>query len=166
MGSGRSVRARSLERQLTSTSGRTANAAATPNGNLSQYESLSKAVARADQLVQETQAEMESLQHSLETAPAAKRRHLQTQIAELQSELGLFQARQQALHGMLDFASGASGAGATSLRAQIDELARAVPAAVSGTTVRPASAMSASGRYAVLSVTTAMRSGVPAMPAP
>jgi len=110
-----------------------ANAAATPNANLSQYESLSRAVARADQLVQETQAELESLQHSLETAPAAKRRHLQTQIAELQSELGLFQARQQALHGMLDFASGASGAGATSLRAQIEELARAVPPAVSGT---------------------------------
>ncbi len=112
-----------------------ANATATPNPNLSQYESLSRAVARADQLVQETQAELESLQHSLETAPAAKRRHLQTQIAELQSELGLFQARQQALHGMLDFASGASGAGATSLRAQIEELARAVPPAVSGTSV-------------------------------
>jgi small-conductance mechanosensitive channel len=110
-----------------------ANPAATPNANLSQYESLSRAAARADQLVQETQTELESLQHSLETTPVAKRRHLQTQIAELQSELGLFQARQQALHGMLDFASGASGAGGTtSLRGQIEELARAVPPAVSG----------------------------------
>jgi small-conductance mechanosensitive channel len=85
-------------------------------------------------LVQETQAELESLQHAIETAPPAKRRHLQTQIAELQSELGLFQARQQALHGMLDFAAGASGAGGgTTLRGQIEELARAVPPAVSGT---------------------------------
>ena len=113
-----------------------ANAAVTPTGSVSQYESMSRAAARADQLVQETQAELESLQHSLETAPPAKRRHLQTQIAELQSEIGLFQARQQALHNILDFASGASGAGgAASLRAQIEELARAVPPAVSGTSV-------------------------------
>jgi hypothetical protein len=60
-------------------------------------------------LVQETQTELESLQRTLETAPPAKRRHLQIQTAELQSELGLFQARQQALHNMLNFASGASG---------------------------------------------------------
>jgi small-conductance mechanosensitive channel len=110
------------------------NAPVTSNANLSQYDRLSAAAARADQLVQDTQAELESIQRALETAPAAKRRHLQTQIAELQSELGLFQARQQTLHGMLDFASGASGTGgATSLRGQIEELARAVPPAVSGT---------------------------------
>jgi small-conductance mechanosensitive channel len=123
--------ARAEEQKQTKSS--KANANATPNANLSQYESLSRAVARADQVVQETQTELESLQHSLETAPSAKRRQLQTQIAELQSELGLFQARQQALHGMMDFASGASGAGATGLRAQIEELARAVSPAVSGT---------------------------------
>jgi small-conductance mechanosensitive channel len=112
------------------------NAPANPSGSVSQYESLSRAAARADQLVQETQTELESLQHTLETAPPAKRRYLQTQAAELQSELGLFQARQQALHNMLDFAGGASGAGgATSLRAQIEELARAVPPAISGTSV-------------------------------
>lgn len=112
------------------------NAAATPSGSASQYESLSRAAITADQLVQQTQTELESLQRSLEAALPAKRRQLQMQIAELQSELGLFQARQQALHNMLDFASGASGAGgATSLRAQIEELARAVPPAVSGTGV-------------------------------
>src|SRR4029077_14873838 len=60
-------------------------------------------------------------------------RHLANQIAETESELGLFQARQQALHSMLDFAGGASGAvGGTGLRAQIEELARAVPPAGSG----------------------------------
>jgi small-conductance mechanosensitive channel len=112
-----------------------ANAVVNPSVSVSQYESLSRAAARADQLVQ-TQTELESLQHSSQAAPPAKRRHLQIQLAELQSELGLFQARQQALHNMLDFASGASGAGgATSLRAQIEELARAVPPTVSGTSV-------------------------------
>jgi small-conductance mechanosensitive channel len=113
-----------------------ANVAAAPNSSVSEYENLSRAAAGADQLVQETQTELESLQHTLETAPPAKRRHLQIQIAEVQSELGLFQARQQALHNMLSFASGASGGGGTtSLRAQIEELARAVPPAVSGTSV-------------------------------
>ncbi len=110
-----------------------ANAAATPNPNLSQYENRARAAARADQMVQDTQAELEGLQHSLETAPPSKRRPIQNQISETQSELALFQARQQALHNMLDFATEASGAGgATSLRAQIEELARAVPPAVSG----------------------------------
>ena len=113
-----------------------ANVAVAPNGSVSEYESLSRAAAGADQSVQETRTELESLQHTLETAPPAKRRHLQIQIAELQSELGLSQARQQALHNMLDFASGASGnGGTTSLRAQIEELARAVPPAVSDTSV-------------------------------
>jgi hypothetical protein len=124
--------ARAEEQQQAKQSKTSANA--TPSSSASQYESLSRAATGADQLVQQTQAELESLQRSLETAPPAKRRQLQTQLAELQSELGLFHARQQALHSMLDFASGASSAnGATSLRAQIEELDRAVPPAVSGT---------------------------------
>jgi small-conductance mechanosensitive channel len=106
---------------------------ATPSGNVSQNDSLNKAASAADQLVQQTQAELEALKKQLATVSAAKRRHLENQIAETESELGLFQARQQALHSMLDFASGASGAvGGTGLRAQIEELARAVPPAVSG----------------------------------
>jgi hypothetical protein len=110
-----------------------ANKGATPSSSGTQYERLSQAAGRADQLVQQSQAELEAAQHSLETASPAKRRHLQSQIAELQSELGLYQARQQALHSMLDFASGASGAGgATNLRAQIEELGRAVSPDVSG----------------------------------
>jgi small-conductance mechanosensitive channel len=106
------------------------------NPSSSTYENLSRTAAGADQLVQQTQAELEALKQKAETAPASKRRQMQTQIAELESELGLFQARQQALHGMLDFASGASsGGGKGGLRAQIDELAAAVPAAVSGANI-------------------------------
>ena len=106
---------------------------ANPNGPGSQYASLTSTAAKADQLVQDTQAEVESLKQKLETASASKRGHLQSQLAETQSELALFQARQQALHGMLEFATGAAGsASATNLRAQIEELAHTVPAAVSG----------------------------------
>jgi hypothetical protein len=123
--------ARQEEQRHAKQSKTTSNAA--PNGNVSRNDSLSKAASDADQLVQQTQAELEALKKQLATVSAAKRRHLENQIAETESELGLFQARQQALHSMLDFASGASGAvGGTGLRAQIEELARAVPPAVSG----------------------------------
>jgi len=97
----------------------------------SRYESLSRTAANADALVQQTQAELQPLKEKLATTPPAKRKQLQSQIEEIQSELGLFQARQQALHNMLDFAGGVSKTGGTSLRAQIDELAKAVPAALS-----------------------------------
>jgi small-conductance mechanosensitive channel len=124
------------EEQKQAKASKTSGNTAAPIPNLSQYENRVRAAARADQLVQDTQAELETLQQSLEKAPPAKRRMLQSQIAEVQSELALFQARQQALHSMLDFATEASGGGgATSLRAQIEELGHAVPAAVSGTNV-------------------------------
>jgi len=108
---------------------------ANPNAPASQYASLSSSAAKADQLVQDTQAEVESLKQKVESAPPSKRGQLQSQLAETQSELALFQARQQALHGMLEFATGAAGgASATNLRAQIEELAHTVPPAVSGAT--------------------------------
>ncbi len=103
-----------------------------PSDMGSRYESLSRTAANADTLVQQTQEELQGLKDKQATTPAAKKQQLQTQIEEIQSELGLFQARQQALHSMLEFAGGASKGGGTSLRAQIDELAHAVPAALSG----------------------------------
>ncbi len=107
---------------------------AAPNANASQYDSLVRAANDADRKVQETQSELDSLKKPRAAANSGKRRQLDTQVAELQSELALFQARQQALHSMLEFAGSASGAGGgTSLRAQIEELARAVPPALSGT---------------------------------
>lgn len=106
----------------------------TPEGSFSQYDSLKRAASDADQLVQQTQTELDPLKKQLASVSAAKRRHLENQIAEIESELGLFQARQQALHSMLEFASGASGTvGGTGLHAQIEELAGAVPPALSGT---------------------------------
>lgn len=99
----------------------------------SQYQTLANNAAAADKLVQDTQSEVDSMKQELNRAPAAKRKQLENQIAETQSELALFQARQQALHGMLDFASSATtGGGLTTFRAQIEELAHTVPASVSG----------------------------------
>jgi small-conductance mechanosensitive channel len=124
--------ARQQEQQLA----REAKASAPNPGEMgSRYESLSRTAANADALVQQTQAELQDLKEKLATAPPAKRKQLQSQIEEIQSELGLFQARQQALHNMLDFVGGASKSGGTGLRAQIDELGKAVPAAISSSIV-------------------------------
>ena len=109
-----------------------------PSDMGSRYENLSRTAATADSLVQQTQAELQELKDKLATTPPAKRQHLQTQLEELQSELGLFQARQQALHSILEFVGGTSKAGGTTLRAQIDELAHAVPSAISGSSASEA----------------------------
>ncbi|HSZ00602.1 MAG TPA: hypothetical protein VK788_13980 [Terriglobales bacterium] len=108
------------------------NQALNASGALSEYESLVQASAQTDQLVQQTQSEVESLKQGLEKAPASKRSRIAAQLAETQSELALFQARQQGLHSMLDFLSEAStGTGTIGLRSQIEELARSVPTALS-----------------------------------
>jgi small-conductance mechanosensitive channel len=122
--------ARQEEQQLAKLSKGTAP---NPGDMGSRYESISKIAARADALVQQTQEELQALKQKLETTPVSKRKQLQIQVEEVQSELGLYLARQQALHNLLDFAGGASKGGGTSLRAQIEELARAVPATISGT---------------------------------
>jgi hypothetical protein len=108
------------------------NQAVNPSGALSEYESLIQTSAQTDQLVQQTQNEVESLKQGLEKASASKRSGIAAQLAETQSELALFQARQQGLHSMLDFLSEAStGTGTIGLRSQIEELARSVPTALS-----------------------------------
>jgi len=108
------------------------NQALNPSGGLSEYESLVQTSAETDQLVQQTQNEVESLKQGLEKAPASKRSRIAAQLSETQSELALFQARQQGLHSMLDFLNEASTAtGTVGLRSQIEELARTVPTALS-----------------------------------
>jgi hypothetical protein len=108
------------------------NQAVNPSSALSEYESLIQTSAQTDQLVQQTQNEVESLKQGLEKASASKRSRIAAQLAETQSELALFQARQQGLHSMLDFLSEAStGTGTIGLRSQIEELARSVPTALS-----------------------------------
>ncbi len=100
----------------------------------SQYQRLTQATANADLQVEQSQSELQSLRKELVRAPEKKRPVLESRIAEKQSELALRQAHRDALHKMLEFATGASMGemGATGLRAQIEELARSVPATLSG----------------------------------
>ncbi len=100
-------------------------------GAPSQNQRLTQAVAKADQQVEESQNELQSLRQKLDSAPENKRKALESQIGETQSELAFRQARREALHDIFQFTAG-TGTGGADLRTQIEELARSVPAALSG----------------------------------
>ena len=101
---------------------------------LSQNQRLIQAMTKADQQVEQSQDALQSLRRKLETTPKKMRRPLESLIAETQSELAFRQARRDALRNILQFTTEASnhGAGATGLRAQIEELVRLVPDVLSG----------------------------------
>jgi small-conductance mechanosensitive channel len=105
--------------------------ASRPADGGSQYDGLAQAAQRADKDVQDTEAELQSVRVKLASAPSSKRILLQSQAAELQSELDLLRARRDAVQSMVEFvSSSSSGGGGGSLRAQIDGLARSLPAAL------------------------------------
>lgn len=99
------------------------------------HQSLLDMAARADQQVKQLQDELVSWRQKLETANSRDRKGIEANIAETQSELQLAETRRDVLRNMVQFVSGAStgGAGAGSLRSQIEELQRAVPAAATST---------------------------------
>jgi small-conductance mechanosensitive channel len=100
-----------------------------PNGSgLSRYQSLLQLAKGADQLVKQRQAEIDSFKSQLAAARGRKRQTLESTIAETQSELDLASARRDTIQSMLQFAGGSGTAHGGSLLAQVDELARTIPA--------------------------------------
>jgi len=97
----------------------------------SQHQRLIRWMARTDQQVEQSQKELQSLRQKKETAPERDRPALESLIEKAQSELAFHQARRDALREIVQFAAGTSTGGAD-LRAQIEELSRSVPAALSG----------------------------------
>jgi small-conductance mechanosensitive channel len=98
---------------------------------------LAEAAAKADEKVQQTQQEIDGLEKQLANASGNKRTILKATIAETQGELELFQARRDAVRGMLQVGTGRPGEGA-SLPEQIEELSRTVPAeAKDGDSITP-----------------------------
>ena len=95
------------------------------------YQSLLTLANKADQQLKDTQEELDGLKRKLLSANSADRGKIQSTISELQSEIDLNTTRRDALRDMVDFVGGldSSGGGAGSLRSQIEELRRAVPAA-------------------------------------
>lgn len=94
----------------------------------SQYQRLADMAAKADQQVKQSQEELDGLQKQLASATGKKRFTLQAGVAEVQSELELFEARRDAMHNMLQIVR-RPGAGGGTLTEQIEEMARTVPAA-------------------------------------
>jgi small-conductance mechanosensitive channel len=97
-----------------------------------QYQRIAQAAAKADSDLESTQKELQDSRQRLAKATRANRTLLQSQVAELESEVSLLQARRDALNGMLEFfTTSNSNTGSAGLRAQIEELARSVPASLS-----------------------------------
>src|SRR5713101_160186 len=97
-----------------------------------QNQGLSQALQQIEQEIQDTQSELRTTREKLASAAPARRNALQSQSDELQSELGLLEARRDALQSMVEFVNTSSaGTSGVGLRAQIEELARSVPAALS-----------------------------------
>jgi small-conductance mechanosensitive channel len=96
----------------------------------SHYQSLQAMAAKADQQAKQVQAEADSLKEKLDTATGKRRQSLRAAVAEVQSELELAETRRDTLRTMVEFTGSATGkgTGATTLRAQIEELERTVPA--------------------------------------
>jgi small-conductance mechanosensitive channel len=119
------------------------------------YQSLLQLANKLDQQVKDAQAELQSDRQKSEHLTGKKRQDMEATVAELQSEIDLANARRDIIVKMADFVGGAStnGLGTSSLRGQIDALARTLPPEVGGyangassstAPSRPASAMVAS----------------------
>lgn len=99
-------------------------------GGSQQYQQLTQAAQKTDQDLEDTQKELQDTRDKLAHSTAAKRKLLQATVDELESEISLLQARRDALNSMVEFVA-SSTSGGLGLRAQIEELARSVPASLS-----------------------------------
>ena len=130
--------------QLLSAKGN-AGAEVTPGASgAGRYQSLVTMVAKADQQVKAKQQELAGLRAQLDAASGRRRATLASTMAETQSELDLLQARRDSLRSMIEFVSGRniSGLSSGSLQAEIEDLARTIPAAATepGKSVSPQAA--------------------------
>jgi small-conductance mechanosensitive channel/HPt (histidine-containing phosphotransfer) domain-containing protein len=139
-----------------------ANQQDTSSSPSSQYQSLQQLSTNLDTQVRQLQTELESLRRKLDAASGRQRQVLQTTIAEVQSELDLANVRRDAIHSMAEFVSGANtnGLGATGLRAQIEALARSVPAELTQTAGGTQAAGNAGANNAAVPTSKADASGI------
>ncbi len=95
------------------------------------YQSLLTLANKADQQLKQAQDELEALKRKLSSAGAGDRAKIESTISEQQGEIDLATTRRDSLHDMVDFVGSldSSGGGTGSLRSQIEESRRAVPAA-------------------------------------
>jgi len=105
--------------------------AAQPTATSDSSARMAELAAKAEAQLKNAQTELESLGRQLDKATGPKRRIVEAEIAEVQSEFDLAQARRDAMRNMVQFIAGAGNSASITgnLKAQIEELQRAVPAA-------------------------------------
>ncbi len=110
---------------------KTGDSAEAPDATSPERQTLIARAEKSQEQVARVEAQLESLKQQLNTASGRKRKVLEASIAETEDELALLKARQDVLQSMIQFASGVSTSrgGAKGLAAQIEDLARTVPAA-------------------------------------
>lgn len=131
-------------------------------GSSAEYQGLAQALQKVEQQIQDTQAEIQSNREKLTGGTAAKRQYAQAQIHELQGELGLLNARHDALQAMSEFVSSSGSGNRVGLRAQVEELSHSVPAALSSPpgTSQPNSTAGATSSSAKIVATKPQPSGI------
>ena len=110
--------------------------ASNPNANPSETADVShdrallELKASLDKQTQDDKSQLEALHPQLQTATGKKRQRLQSQMAEVQAELDLANARKDSLRSMIEFAAETSGGNARvgGLHAQIQALSETLPA--------------------------------------
>jgi hypothetical protein len=139
--------ARADAQLLASRGGKDEDLASAPAG-AGRYQSLVTMAAKADQQVKAKQKEVAGLRAQLDGAAGRRRATLASTLAETQSELDLLQARRDSLRSMIEFVSGrVSGFTSGSLQAEIEDLARTIPAAATDAGKNAAPASLAAGSH-------------------
>jgi small-conductance mechanosensitive channel len=117
-----------------------------PSPANTRFQNLIQIAAQTDEVVRQTQTEIDQVRNQAQTARPADRQKLQATVEELQSELALAQARSEAVHNIIQFAStGSSGASGGNLLAQVQELQRSVPEVTLSNPVTPADGQAKTG---------------------
>jgi small-conductance mechanosensitive channel len=121
--------ARAEAQQLT-TSSTAQNTPAPPNPT--QYQNLLNLSEKTKGAIDNQEKEIESLKQQLAKATGKKQKMLEAAVAESEDELDLLKARYQTVQDILQFTSGMNAStGPKGLPAQIEDLARTVPATAS-----------------------------------
>lgn len=122
--------ARAEAQQLTSSAAATSQN--TPAPNSTQYQNLLNLSEKTKGAIDNEEKELESLKQQLAKATGKKQKMLEAAVAESEDELDLLKARYQTVQDILQFTTGMNAlSGPKGLPAQIEELARTVPAAAS-----------------------------------
>lgn len=148
------------EADLLASQSSAAQPATTSDSSARMMELASKAEAQ----LKNAQTELESLGRQLDKASGPKRRIVEAEIAEVQSEFDLAQARRDAMRNMVQFIAGAGNSASVTgnLKAQIEELQRAVPVASLSDQDRPSASAGTTAAAQVAAAATPKRKDQPA----